>query len=329
MKYANLGSTDISVSTVAMGCWPIVGDATWGPQEEKEAISTIRAALDLGVTTFDTAEGYGAGYSEQLLGRALAASRDKAVILSKVSPSHLAAADLKAACERSLKNLHTDYIDLYQIHWPSRTVLLAETLTALEELRDEGKIRAIGVSNFAEMDLADVLALGRVEANQLPYSLLFRAIEYNLVAPCRDNAIGILCYCPLAQGLLTGKFATADDVPEGRARTRHFSKDRPQVRHGESGCEDETFAAIARIRTVSQQIKEPMGAVSLAWLLHQPGVTSVLAGARNVAQITDNARAADLELPPETLAELADATADLKTALGPNPDMWQSTPRMR
>jgi len=329
MKHRQLGQTDLTASVVSMGCWAIVGDETWGPQDEAESIATIRASLEAGVTTFDTAEAYGQGTSEILLGRALAGRRHEAVIASKVSGRNLSAEAVRQACERSLERLQTDYIDLYQIHWPSRITPLAETMAALEELRQEGKVRAIGVCNFGPADLADLRAVGRCATNQLPYSPLWRAIEYEIQSRCLDAGIGILCYSPLAQGLLTGKFSTAAEVPDGRARTRLFSGTRAQARHGEAGCEVEAFAAIARVRQISAALGQPMAQVALAWLLHQPGVTSVIAGARRPEQIRETAQAAELELPPGIVRALSDATAEVKRAVGPNPDMWQAESRFR
>lgn len=329
MQYRNLGRTDIRVSTVAMGCWAIVGDATWGDQDEQEALDTIRAAVDAGINFFDTAEGYGNGYSEQLVGRALAGQRDQAIIATKVSPHNLAPAELRVACERSLKNLNSDYIDLYQIHWPSREVPFEDSMAELEKLRDEGKIRAIGVSNFGVQDQPAMLAAGRFESNQLPYSLLWRAIEHGIQAQCVAEGISILPYSPLQQGLLTGKFASADEVPEGRARTRHFATTRPQARHGEPGAEAETFAAIDTLRAISQEISKPMNHIALAWLLYQPAVTSVLAGARTVDQVLDNAAAADLKLSDDVLRRLDEATAPLKARMGANVDMWQPVENSR
>jgi myo-inositol catabolism protein IolS len=329
MKYLKLGKTDITVSVVAMGCWAIGGGQVWGPQEETESIATVRAALDAGVNFFDTAEGYADGSSEAVLGRALAGRRHEAVIATKVSRSHLSGDEVREACERSLRRLQTDTIDLYQIHWPSRTVPLDETMEALEKLREQGKVRAVGVCNSGVGDLSDLLKVGRTETNQLPYSLLWRAVEYQIRQQCVDAGIGILCYSPLAQGLLTGKFGSPDEVPAGRARTRHFSKARPQVRHGEAGCEAETFAAIEKIRHICDEIRQPMAQVALAWLLHQPGVTAVIAGARRPDQIRQTAQAANLELSPETVGELTEATEALKRILGPNPDMWQSESRLR
>jgi myo-inositol catabolism protein IolS len=323
VKYTTLPNTDIEVSRVAMGCWALAGDATWGPQDESDAVAGIHAALDEGITLFDTAELYGDGLSEQILGRALAGRRGRAVIASKFGPDHNAPDDLAAACERSLKYLGTDYIDLYQVHWPSRTVPLADTWAALERLRQQGKVRAIGVSNFGPGDLADLLGVGRPASNQVPYNLLMRAVEFRILPACLAQGIGVLCYSPLMVSLLTGKYAAADEVPAGRARTRHFSSSRPETRHGEPGCEAETFAALGGIWQIAAELGRPMSDVALAWLLHRPGVTSVLGGIRNPEQARRNAAAAELMLPDDVLAELDAATEPVKQALGPNPDMWQ------
>jgi aryl-alcohol dehydrogenase-like predicted oxidoreductase len=324
-----LGKTDIAVSTIAMGCWALAGDATWGPQEEADSMATVHAALDAGVNLFDTAEGYGGGDSEAVLGRALAGRRHEAVIATKVSRANLSAQEVQQACENSLQRLQTDYIDLYQIHWPSRSVPLAETVEALQRLRDQGKVRAIGVCNFGVQDLADLLFMAWVETNQLPYSLLWRAIEFEIQKKCLDENLGILCYSPLSQGLLTGKFASPAQVPEGRARVRLFSGDRPQARHGEEGCEAEAFAAVGQIREICDGIGQPMTQVALAWLLHQPGVTSVIVGARRPEQIQNNAQGAGLALSAETLAQLAGVTEGVKACVGPNPDLWMTASRFR
>ena len=330
MRYRKLGQSDIEVSVIAMGCWAIVGDSTWGTQDRQEAIGAIRSALDHGINFFDTAEAYGDGESERLLGEGLGPDRDRAIIASKVSSDHLRPDQIAQACERSLQNLNTDRIDLYQVHWASREAPLEESLAALESLRSQGKIRAIGVCNFGPHDLDDLLASPRsVVSNQLVYSLLARAIEYEIQPRCVQNSVSILPYSPLAQGLLTGKFRSADEVPPGRARTRHFSRDRSGTRHGEAGCEAETFAAIAALREIAREAGCSMADISLAWLLHQPGVTSVLAGARSPRQIEENVAASDLQLSPAVLERLSEVTGPVKRALGPNADMWQNEANSR
>ena len=264
-----------------------------------------------------------------MLGLALADRRHEAVIAGKVNPSYRSGREIQQACERSLQRLNTDYIDLYQLHWPNPQIPPDETMEALQTLLAQGKVRSIGVSNFGVADLSDLLAFGRCATNQMPYSLLWRAIEYRIMPKCLAEGVGVLCYSPLLQGLLTGKFSTANAVPDERARTRHFSKDRPQTRHGEAGCEVELFATLAQIRRICDRLDRSMVGVAIAWLLRQPGVTSVIAGARSPDQIKQNAQAANLALAPEIVDELTRATNDLKHKLGPNPDLWQSESRIR
>jgi len=329
MEYRKIANGQLEVSTICMGCWAIVGDDTWGAQAKSDALGAIRAAVDSGVTFFDTAEGYGAGSSERMLGEALGADRAKVVIGSKVSRAHLSAGELVAACERSLANLGSDYIDVYHIHWPSREVPLDETVRTMESLIASGKVRHLAVSNFGVADLGEILPLARPACNQLGYSMLFRAIEFEMLPACRRGEVPVTCYSPLMQGLLTGKFAAVDDVPAGRARTRHFSAARAGVRHGEAGAEDETFAAVAGVRALADEAGLDMGAMSLAWLIGREGVAAAIVGARSPDQARANAAAGGLVLPDDLRRRLDEVTAPLKACLGPNPDMWQSTPRIR
>lgn len=329
MEYRRLGQTDMQVSIIALGCWPFAGGAFWGEQDDEVSVATVRAALDAGINCFDTAEGYENGHSERVLGRGLQGRRHEAIIATKVSPSHLAQADVIKACEQSLVNLQTDYIDLYQIHWPNWQVPLAETVAALQQLRQQGKIRAIGVSNFAVQDLSELLALSDCATDQLPYSLLWRVIEREIQPLCLARNIGIICYSPLAQGLLTGRYTIADEVPDGLARTRHYANTRALAQHNESGCESEVFAALTEVRRIAQAMGQPMAAVALAWVKQQPGITTLLVGARKPAELQWNLPALDLTLSADVLAELARVTEPVKAKLGNNPDMWMSTSRMR
>lgn len=329
MEYRKIADGQLEVSTICLGCWAIVGGPTWGPQEKDDAIAAIRSSVEAGVNFLDTAEGYGGGASERLIREALGAGRDKVVVASKVATRNLAPDDLRAACEGSLKNLGTDYMDIYYLHWPSRTVPLDETVRAMDELVASGKVRHIAVSNFGAADLADILPLTVPAADQLAYSLLFRAIEYEVLPACRRAGVPVMCYSPLMQGLLTGKFAGAEDVPAGRARTRLFSSARPEVRHGEDGAEDETFEAVSAISATAREAGLDMGTMSLAWLVSRDGVASAVVGARNAEQARRNAAAGDLPLPADVAERLDEITELLKRKLGPNPDMWQSTPRIR
>jgi myo-inositol catabolism protein IolS len=324
MRYTTLPGTELRVSVIAMGSWALAGDMAWGDQSEKDSIAATRAAVDAGITFFDTAPGYGDGLSEQRLGKGLQGLRDKVLVATKIGPDAMRGDALRASVERSLGHLGTDYVDLIQIHWPSREVPIEETLDALETLSREGKVRVIGVSNFGPLDLAGALKVATPTTNQLPYSLLSRAIEYEIVPACVRAGVGILCYSPLLWGLLAGTYENADQVPDGRARSRHFSPARKLIRHKEPGCEQETFQALRSIGAVAERLGVPMSDLAVAWLLHQPGVTGVLTGIRRPEQAGANAKAADLLLDADTLSELDRVTQPVKQALGNNPDLWQS-----
>ncbi|MCQ2413263.1 MAG: aldo/keto reductase [Clostridia bacterium] len=322
MKYKALGNSGLTLSAVTLGCMTFTGDSNWGPQDEKDSVETIRAALDSGVTSFDTAESYAGGLTEVILGKALGADRSRVVIQSKVSNSHLNRADMVSSLENTLKRLGTDYLDLYQIHWPSADSM-DEALDTLTDLKKQGKIRAIGVSNFGIGDLDRVLGKADVVSNQMAYNLLFRGIEYSIMGKCHENGIGILTYSSLGQGLLSGKYKTADDFPVGRARTKIFnSAIRQGARHGGAGCEELAFSCIDKIREICLEIGQPMEDVALAWSLSRPEITSVIAGARTPAQAIANAKAGDLTLAPDVIEALNRATEPIKEFIGDDADPW-------
>lgn len=329
LEKRSLGRSEIQVSMMALGCWALVGDTTWGPQDERDSIATVHAALDVGMNFFDTAEMYGDGRSEEIIGKALKGRRSEAVVASKVAARHLGYDDLITACNNSLRRLDTDYIDVYYIHWPNADIPIEESLRALDTLQSQGKIRVAACSNFGVQDLNALLSFGRVEANQLAYSMLFRAIEYDIQQACVDHDIGIVCYSPLAQGLLTGKFLSPDDVPEGRARTRLFSSHRPQARHDEGDREPLVFEAIQALAELCRAHGVGMTEAALAWLLSRPGVSSVVTGARHPNQVIHNAKAVDVNLPPRVYDAMTQLTDPLKQQLGPNADMWQVPSRIR
>lgn len=328
MQYETLGNTDVEVSRVGLGLWNISGGSDWEMTDENDAIETIHAAYDAGVTFFDTAEAYGDGYSEKVLGKALnGLDRDDVVVASKVSPDSLMYDDLKAAFEASLDRLGTDYIDVYYLHYQNPEIPVSESMRAMQELQEEGKIRVPAVSNTGSTDLEATLEAGRVEANQVPYNLLWRAIEYEVADISRQNDVDLVAYSPLAQGLLTGEYETAEEYPTARMRTRHFSGDRPDARHDEDGAEAETFKTLERIRDLCKKYDHDMVEVALSWPLQQSGVTSVLAGASTPEHARANAEAAEVSLSEDLVAALNDVTNDLKDTLGPNPDPWQSNSR--
>ena len=294
------------------------------------AIATIHAALEHGINFLDTAEGYGSGRSEEIVGKALVGRRDQAVLATKISPTHTAPAVLRDYCEASLRRLQTDYIDHYIVHWPVTTHPVADSFKVLEDLKREGKIRSIGVSNFGVQQLGEAVATGvQLDGNQLCYSLLSRAIEFGILPLCRENGISVTAYMPLMQGLLTGKFRTIDDVPLFRMRTRHFSGDREMARHGTPGAEEETFAAINAVRDIAEELGVPMANVALAWVMARPGLVSAVGGARSPEQVARNVTAMEVTLSPEVIARLDAATDVLKDKLGPNADYWNTMENAR
>ena len=317
----------IKVSRICMGCWALSGDGYWGPQTESDSIRALHAAVDAGINFFDTAEGYGVT-AQEVLGRAFSDRRDDIVIGTKVGAEHLSKEDVVRACEDSLRRMKTDFIDIYHIHWANPSVPISETLEALKKLKEEGKIKAVGVCNFGVQDLQGILSYDLVEVNQLPYNLLWRAVEDEIFPFCIKNDIKVTYYSPLSQGLLTGKFHSPADVPAGRARTRLFSGSRPTVGHTDDGAESETFATIDDIRHIAEEMDVPMGQMAIAWVLSHSEVASVIVGARNVEQIQENARAADLELSADVISRLSEVTDGLKQKLGSNPDLWSSDCRI-
>lgn len=327
MKTALLPHTDLEFSALGLGCWALVPSELWGEQEEADSINAIHTALDLGINWFDTAPAYGDGESEKLVGKALKGR--SARVATKVLARKLTGPAIIESCHASLRRLDMDCIDLYQIHWPGEDHDYEAIFEAFLRLQDEGKIKAVGVSNFGPGDMARIDPLSpAVATNQLCYNLLFRAVEFEILPAMEKRGMGALCYSPLAQGLLTGKFRTADEVPEGRARTRHFSSERPLARHGEEGAEELTFQALEGIRQLATDLKMGMDTLALGWLLAQRGVASVIAGVRTPEQVSMNVQAAEAGLDRSTLAQLSELTRPLKERLGPNADPWQGESRI-
>ncbi len=327
MEKRTLIPSGIQLSILGLGCWSFGGQEGdyWGPHDDREATEIVARALDSGVNYFDTAEGYNDGRSEAALGRALAGRRAEAIIGTKVSPQNTEPQTLRQHCEASLRRLGADTIDIYMVHWPITDYPVADAFATLADLRAEGKIRAIGISNFGPLQLAEAHATGvPLEVNQLGYSLLNRTIEYEILPACQRYGIGVAAYMPLMQGLLSGRWRNADEIPLTRRRTRHFSGTRPGTRHGEPGAEAEVFAAIAGIAQLADAHQAPMTDLALAWVAAQGGVTTVIVGTRTVAQLEESLRGIGRPPTSEVLAELDRLTQPVKAKLGSNADLWQS-----
>lgn len=324
MKYRRIENAGIDVSIIALGCWQFAGGQMWGDQEERDSIAAVDAALDNGITLFDTAEGYGNGTSEEVLGKALSGKRSKAIIATKASGPTFGADEMTSACENSLRRLRTDHIDIYQLHWPrDQAVPPSEIHQTVDKLKKSGKIRFFGVCNYGRHDLTALSDAGTVVTDQLSYSLLWRGIEEEIVPVCQDRGIGILTYSTLVHGLLSGKYHDLSEFPESRARTLHFSSDRPQTRHEQDGQEKLTAQTLSRIQSICRDAGVSMSDAAFGWAAYRPQVASVLAGARNVEQVEANARIADIDFPSGFFNQLTDATDELKNAFGAHADMWQ------
>jgi aryl-alcohol dehydrogenase-like predicted oxidoreductase len=335
------GTSGLRLPAVGLGCWAFGGGEYWGPQNQGDVDAVVHAALDLGITYFDSAEAYNAGASESSLGRALAGRRARALIGTKVNPSNAAPATLRAHCEASLQRLGTDWIDLYMVHWPLNPSAirhftgdaaliasppdLGQALDTLEALKREGKLRHWGVSNFGVRQLREVAALGfQPAADELAYNLLMRGIEAEVLPHCRAQGIGVLGYSALMQGLLSGKFTSIDDLPPARTRTRHFAGSRHDSRHGGSGVEPEVLAAVQAIAATAGELGVAMGDLAIAWAVANPDVTCTIVGCRNRQQLEENVRALSIALTPAAKARLDRATDEVLAKLGPHIDYYQS-----
>ncbi|MDV7145451.1 aldo/keto reductase [Tropicimonas sp. TH_r6] len=315
------GKTDLKTSPIVYGC--MGGAGAFGAQEEQDSIEALREAFNVGINFFDTAEMYGNGYSEQLLGRALGDKRDELVISSKVADQHMAPDDLIEACERSLKNLGTDHIDLYMLHWPNRDVPLSDSIGALKTLKEAGKIRWYGVSNFGIGDLGDALELGEISVDQLPYHLFYRAIELEVQPKCVAAGVPIMCYSSLMQGLLAGKYRKLADFPVNRARTRMFDHRKwAEVVHRETGAEEAGQALLDALWTLTEETGLAMEELAIGWLKSRPAVGGVIVGTRNGAQSRGLKKLLDVELDAAVLEALDAASNRLKDDLGADIDMW-------
>ena len=322
MRYTRLGETDLEVSRICFGTWQAGGD--WGAVEADEARAAVRTALELGVNFFDTAQAYGFGASERLLGEALAAElagrRDEVVIATKGGlrmEGDAIVRDssrdfLRQGIEASLRALGTDHVDLYQVHWPDADTPFEETGAALEELVQEGKARFVGVSNFDADQMAALERTRKVDTLQPPYHLFRREIEDVVLDHCRRHGIGVLVYGPLAHGLLTGKFDAdaefADDDWRGSSGVFQGDDFRANL---EIVKELGRFAA-ERDLTVAQ--------LAVAWTLANPAVHSAIVGARRPDHIEGTAPAGEVDLTPEDLAQVDEIIEGAVPVGGPSPE---------
>jgi len=312
-----IGSSGIKATAVGLGTWAM-GGWMWGGTDEALSVKAIHASIDEGISLIDTAPAYGMGKSEELVGQALQGRRDKVILSTKCGlvwhtqqgnhffdqagkPVHryLGKDSIIHEVEESLKRLRTDYIDHYITHWQDPTTPVAETLDALNTLKDQGKIRSIGISNVSVDDLNAYLAAGGVDAIQECYSMLDRGVEQKLVPLCQQNNVSILSYSSLALGLLSGKIG-----PERQFNGDDLRKDDPRFSQANRKKISSLFDDI---RSIADAHSATIAQLVIAWTIQQPGITFALCGARNPEQAIENAKAATIILSSDEVAFISSA----------------------
>jgi aryl-alcohol dehydrogenase-like predicted oxidoreductase len=322
MRYTRLGATALDVSRVCFGTWQFGGD--WGGIEKEQAIGAVRHARELGINIFDTAQGYGWGESERLLGEALRDDiehrRDEVVIATKGGiradgeqrMRDSSEAWLRQGLEESLRNLGVDHIDLYQVHWPDEKVPIEETAGVLDLFVQEGKVRYAGVSNYSVEEMERFESRRRLDSLQPPYHLFRRDIERDVLPWCHEHDVGVLVYGPLAHGLLAGKYDEDTTFPDNdwRSGSELFQGD--TFRHNV-----QTVRALGQI---ADELEISAAQLAIAWTLANPAVHVAIVGARNPDQIEQSAPAADVELTEDDLNRIENIMAAAVAVSGPSPE---------
>ena len=318
MEYRKLGNSDLEISAICFGAWA-AGGWMWGGSERKDAIKAIRAAYDLGVSSIDTAPIYGQGNSEEIAGEAIKnLPRDKVQVLTKYGMRwdlakgnfDFKSADTKGKeidiyryagkesiikeCEDSLRRLGTDYIDLYQIHWPDLTTPIEETMEAVAQLIEQGKVRHAGVCNYNVAQLKEARKYINIVSNQVPYSMVKRDIEEAVVPWCLEHTVSILAYSPLERGLLTGKIKPGHIFAAGDHRAGLYFYADENIK--------KTNAFLDKIQPLAAEKGVTLAQLVLRWTIEQPGITIALAGARNEKQSVENAGAIAVNLSAGEIA---------------------------
>jgi aryl-alcohol dehydrogenase-like predicted oxidoreductase len=320
MRYGRLGRTDLQVSAIAFGTWSFGGD--WGAFDADEAKKTVGRALGLGITFFDTAQAYGFGASERLLAEALwpRVARDRVVVATKgglrkegnTLHRDASARWLREGVETSLRNLRTDYIDLYQVHWPDRKTPAEETGRALADLVREGKIRHAGVSNYSPQQMCELAEFGPVETDQPPYHMFHRDIEAEVLPYTAKNDIGVLVYGPLAHGLLSGTMTPGTTFPKNdwRGTSADFK--------GEKFWRD--LELVERLKKFAAAHEMTLPQLAVAWTISNPAVDVAIVGARQPAHLDDPAAAAAIRLPAWERDEIEAILLNAVEIVGPAPE---------
>lgn len=320
MEYTTLPGLDQDVSRIGLGTW-VIGGWMWGGSDERDAIAAIEAAVDIGINLIDTAPVYGFGRSEEIVGRALAriGRRDRLVVATKVGLEWNEREQVSRNSSRqrilkevddSLRRLGVDYIDLYQVHWPDPKTPIEETAETLLRLRQTGKIRALGVSNYSPEQMTAWRKVAPLHSDQPPYNLFERAIDQDILPYCRDNGVGVVAYGVLCRGLLTGKFSADSAFPKGDLR-----RDDPKF---QGDTFKQYLAAVDRLQEVARTHDRSVAQLAARWAIQRPGVTVGLWGARRPSQITEAAGVADWSLSAEEMSRIDTILSEtIKEPVGP------------
>jgi aryl-alcohol dehydrogenase-like predicted oxidoreductase len=307
-----LGHSGLEVTPIALGTWALGGMADmWGLVDDRESIAAIQQGLDCGINLIDTAPIYGRGHSEEIVGKALHGRRDEVVLATKcgllpprkkseLPPRCLKPDSIIRECEASLRRLRTDVIDLYQCHWPDPNVPIRETMSAMTTLLEQGKIRAIGLSNFSIEEIATAREFGPIHSLQPPFSMLHRRAAQDLIPFCIEHQIAVLAYSPLAKGLLTGKFSI-DSKFEG-LRTRDTDFIGPRLRRN--------LAVIEQLEPIAATYEKTLSQLVINWTANHAGITSALVGAKRPTQVIENAGATGWRINEQDLARISEILAE-------------------
>ncbi len=302
MRYKRLGNTGLDVSVITMGSWVMGGGEWWGSDhDDGRYIDTLKYAVDNGINIIDTAAGYGNGHAEELVGRAIGASRGDIILASKANADALMVQNAETTVDDSLRRLGTDYIDIFFIHWPQPGLSVAHSMEALEKLRQKGKIRFIGVSNFTKAHLDIARSAGMVDVFQPPYSLFWRNIEKELLACSIDNGIGVMTYSSIAMGLLSGKYTMETQLEDGDIR-------KTMVPLFAGGTYQKALAAVETIRAVAQRRGATVSQAAINWVFSRPGIATAIVGARTPDQLDENLKSAEISFSDDDLNEMTRAS---------------------
>jgi aryl-alcohol dehydrogenase-like predicted oxidoreductase len=324
------GQTGLEVSAVGFGCWEIGGG--YGSIEVQDFNAAVSRALDLGINCFDTAEGYGMGASERALGEALGARRSEAVIVSKFGMNYRDKPNLRdssrervfASIDKTLKNLGTDYLDVYLVHWPDRLTPFEETMTALDEVVKDGKVRFVGLSNFKREEIEACMQVRRVDVVQYGWHMFDRRMQREILPFCADNGIGFMAYGSLGYGLLSGSLTPDSTFAKDDWRARAAGGGLAGMRLFDALFGADAFprnlAIIEEMKAFAAKRGKSLPQLALRWATAHPTVSTSLVGCRNVAEVEDNAGAIGWSLSDEDVAELDGIFA--KHDVDPVPDYW-------